>query len=389
MNQPPPTTTSTTGLYLMAAALSVVALSGLVVVSACSDTIEHNDWQTEECTADSDCNDDYNCEAGVCEPEESLNVGESENNQQSDGSQPKLPSLAFDDGCDPEGMDPHWTSPCDWIEHADAIVWGSIDEMTFHEQSDELPGPLLDECPYSELPGVITLTIDVDDVFRGDADDVVDVYLTSAKYSVWSPGPVCSEDDPTTPDWGETSETAEGVGPLEVGQPLGMALHEVDGLFVADDAVDPLFTERDDSLFIQPGNAFGCHNLLPDEFDALTIDGFESLVRSCGTDDPDAQCSYDAEFPCYEDCCPEDCSSHRGTVYDMENRCELEVGTWACSPSGAADAGMHWMCSMDGQYAVHAQGMPMDGSTPELTPCSNLADFQERDPDVDDFDECE
>ena len=347
-----------------------------------------------ECIDAGDCPDDFQCHEGTCQLEEDFQVSENESNDES-GDLATLPALAFDTDCAPEENPNNWQTPCDWVLDADAFIYGTLQDVTFYDEWDDTPDTPLEECPSSTTEEAMQLTIDVDDIPRGDVDgETVDVILYRSKYSVWSPTPRCTDDAPATPDWSDHNYDDPGVGPLDIGQKLGLAVDESDaGYLYSDDMVDPLFVERGDGVYFQRGSAFGCHTLSSSDFESLSFEGFLSTIRSC-RDDSDEEvgaCEYTGHFPCFgDDCCSDDCSAGQGTVYDMEHQCELDVGTWACSETGLSEPAMHWMCSMNGDYAVHAQSSVMDANVPdELTPCSNLAEYEESDPDVDDFPECQ
>lgn len=355
------------------------------------------------CDSADDCPGDFNCSDEICEPADGFNVSEPGNdnggdNNGSDGDEPTLPALNFDIDCAPSEDYPFdWEHPCDWLEFTDAAVWGTLEDLELYESTDEgIPDEPLSECDETTAPGSgpLKLTIDVDDVLQGDPDDVGDTVEVFVRgHGGWTPRALCDEDEPSTVEWGISNYPDDGAGPLEIGQRIGVNYNEHDaGHLEHSDVVDPLFTNRDERVFAQPGAAFQCHLLGADDFDALSIDGFLDVARNCRAQ-ADLACEYEEDFPCFgEDCCSEDCSPAEATVYDMEHmeqECVLGAATYACSEDGLTEPAEQWLCSMDGEYVVHASSSIHDAAGPGLTDCSNLAAYEDGGPQVENLPACQ
>ena len=304
-----------------------------------------------------------------------------------------LPAIAVDFGCDVPAD--HWEGLCDWVAGADAIVYGTIEEMTLFEPWEDEPEEALGECTEDTQAGNLRITVDVTAAPFGEVGERVEVFVVRPATAFWAPRPFCTEDEPSTPSWrgGEDFGGESGEGPLEIGQKIGMRVVEQGDMLFFKGVVDPLFTERGGSTFFQPGAAFACHDLRAEisAFEKLTIGEFSDEIAACENELPEGACELQAAAPCFEGaCCPEGCEKLEGKVYDMDAECEVGVGVYGCAePSYEADDAPGYYCSPDGDRVIRADEQPAGATEPEeLVFCTDLDDYDDNPTEVADFPEC-
>ena len=104
--------------------------------------------------------------------------------------------------------------------------------------------------------------------------------------------------------------------------------------------------------------------------------------------DSGSACELIDDFPCLlEDCCPEGCYTHRGTIVDLEDECLIGRGSHGCLREGYVQPAHNWYCSKDGTYGVVSDNTltPDQLKATDLVPCMD----QMEDMGGWDFSDCE
>lgn len=337
----------------------------------------------ERCEEDEDCPTDLECVDGVCEPEEGLGISE---NDGTDETQVTFP--AWSGGSTPicAAYSSTWYDTCAWVLSSDAIIDGTLEEMTMYARAESgvEPDEPLESCdPTESNEHLLGMTIDVNETLRGDVADTIEVF-TIRHHLSWRPRPRCSQEDPTEVDWGSISGLDDDIGPLEVGQPVGMALTETEaGHNILQ---NPLLTRVDGQLVVQPlsdGTFFNCESWSADEeLREMTSAAFDTEISYCGDLDPYEDCELQSEVACRgDDCCPDGCNHLETRIYDTQGECETEDGTVGCAPATLEEGTIEetLFCTPDGELLVDFRNGAPTEEVSELVECTELEEFDGED----------
>ena len=283
------------------------------------------------CDNNDDCGGGLVCHQGYCEASSSFEVGEPE---PTEPPEPTLPRIAVDIDCAPgEG---NRNTLCDWALGADVMLYGTLEELVIIEWDEEGPGDPVISCDAS-TPTNMRMTIAVEEVLHGAADETVEIYLRSTLTSSWYPFPTCNPDDPPNANiWGSWNNQGgsfeDGEGPLQPGQHVGIAAYEHENGYLYNlDETNPLFVERDDSLALQTGAYLYCDVLrISQELQDLRQGPFQDFV------DTARACSEAGEIECPNtllgdgESCPVGCHDfpNRIEAYDIGEDCRIDEPTF-------------------------------------------------------------
>lgn len=357
------------------------------------------------CSSDSDCSESTRSGPSFCDQRETADdgsdasLGDAEDGD-SDAAdvqqQATLPMIIANVACSPAAPSRH--NLCDWLREADAVVYGTVQEMTLYEalEGGEVSAGPLESCD-DEFGLRVTLS-DVEPLV-GEVGQDIEVHFIPWVLGGWMPYIKCDEEHPSRPMWKPDEASPDGTGPLDVGQRVGMTVDEHEsGVLIHSDLFDPLFTERDDHLFLQNGSAFSCELLefRVSELESLGFEEFRAEAATCADYDLASRCHLQSDVPCLdgEDCCPSGCAHLMGTAFDLEAQCRLEIRQdpvrFGCAPrpvEGGVSTDL--LCTSDGAYAFNSWDSRVPHEQLDVVPCSELDGYAEGGPNLSGFDTCQ